>query len=243
VDGYMGLNFVQRATTKDDGRFEFGLVDRPAVVAVMAKGFARRVRLFDATEVQTIHESELKIALEPESALAGSVKMNDVSMSNISLRLSNAANWDLDFGVIEVDAAGHFSIGELPSGNYQLSVYQALGSMTAARLSRKITLRKNEQITDWVLDNPGGSSSLRGSTEPFSHVFLTPKELDGQVGIEYSSMGTIASPEGEFEIRGLHPGTYNCGVNPSASYRRFSPQSSYREIVVNGDTVLKAREN
>jgi hypothetical protein len=105
-------------------------------------------------------------------------------------------------------------------------------------------LGKNQQISNLVLDNAGGNSSLRGKTTPFAFVQLTPKVLDGQADIEYTTIGTFASPEGEFEIRGLHPGTYICVVGwSSASYGGVLAAPINREIVVNGDTVLEQTQN
>ena len=241
VDGYMRFTFVQRLATKDDGRFEFGPVKQHPVIAVMAPGFARQVRFFDTSEAENLLQSELRIELEPESVLAGTVKMNGVPVANASLRLSNIDNWDLDFGEFKADAEGRFSIRELPAGNYHLSVYQTLG-VSASRLTKKIVLHKNQQITDLVLDNPGGNSSLSGKADPFAYVYLTPKVLDGLAEIEYTTIGTFASPEGEFEIRGLHPGTYLCVFARSpASYGGFLTPPT--EIIVNGNTVLKASAN
>lgn len=243
VDGYMGFNFVQRQTTNDDGRFEFGMVDQHAVIAVRAPGFARHLRFFDASEVETLNQSELRIELELESVLAGTVKMNGAPVANASLRLTNIDNWDLDFGMIEADAEGRFSIGELPSGNYLLSVYQTLG-VSVSRLTKKIVLGKNQQVTNLVLDNPGGNSSLSGTTNPFAIVQLTPKVLEGQSEIEYTNIGTFSSPEGEFAILGLHPGTYTCVVGWSSAINgNILAAPINREIVVNGDTVLKLTEN
>jgi hypothetical protein len=243
VDGYMGLNFVQRLTTKDDGRFELGVVDQHPVIAIMATGFARQFRSFDASGVESLHQSELQIMLEPECVLEGFVKMNGVPATNASLRLSNIDNWDLDFGAIEANAEGRFSIRQLPAGNYHLSVYQDSGYASTARLTKKIVLHNNEQMRDVVLDSPGGSSSLRGEADPFAFVILTPKKLEGEVEIEYTSIGTVASPEGEFEIRGLHPGTYSFSARrPTSGYRGFSTPID-REVVVNGGSVLKASKN
>lgn len=76
VDGYMGLNFVQRVLTKVNGRFEFAVVDQQAIVAVFVPGFARQVRFLNPTEAQTLNQSQLKPQLQHESAISGVVEKN-----------------------------------------------------------------------------------------------------------------------------------------------------------------------
>jgi hypothetical protein len=243
VDGHMGLNFVQRVVTKDDGRFEFAVVDQQPIVAVIAPGFARQVRFFDPTEGQTLHQSELKLELQPESAISGIVKLNGIPIPNADLQLSNSDNWNLDFGQIKADEEGRFSIQNLSSGTYHLSVYQSSGNLSTSRLTKKIALKPGEALINLVLDNPGGNSSLRGKADPFSMILLTPTKLEGEIEIDYTTIGSVASPEGDFELRGLHPGTYTCQTTPASSSRGFISRGASRVVVVQGDTVLKPIEN
>ncbi len=244
VDGYMGLNYVQRQTTDDDGRFEFGLVDQHAVVAVMKPGFTRQVRFYGASDLEALSQSDLRMALEPESVLAGFVKMNGIPIAKANLQLSNTQNWELNFGAIETDKEGRFAVHELPSGTYRLCWYEHIGPMSAARLCRNIVLQENEHKSDLVLDNPGGNSSLRGKADPFAFVSLVPTTLDGELEIEYSHMGTFSDPEGEFEIRGLHPGSYRCSIGRTvSSLQGFSVPANSQEILVRGESVLNPSKN
>ncbi len=248
VDGFMGLNFVQRAVTKDDGRFEFAVVDQQPVVAVIAPGFARQLRFIDPSEVSNLQQSDLQLELQPESVISGVVKMNGKPVSNADLRLSTSDNWNLDFGQIKADEKGCFAIQNLSPGTYLLSVYQNSGHMSTSRLTKKIVLEArvygtSERPTNLVLDNPGGSSSLRGKATPFSMLLLTPAKLEGQIEIEYTNIGSVVSPEGDFEIRGLHPGTYTCHVTPATTSPGFISRGASREVVVQGDTVLDVTES
>ena len=241
VDGYMGLNFVQRLVTNDDGRFEFGIVDQQPIIAVIAPGFARHARFFDRTDVETLHQSELRLELEPERSISGLVKFDGVPVPNASLRLSSL-DWSKDFGSSKADAEGRFSIQNLSPGTYHLSVYQTSGNMATSRLTKKVVLKPSEILSHLVLDNPGGNGSLRGKIAPFAMILLTPTKLEGDVALEYTNIGTVASPEGDFEIRGLHLGSYTYQILPATSSRGMRSQRTSREVVVQGDTVLEAAE-
>jgi hypothetical protein len=243
VDGYMGLSFVQRMVTNDDGKFEFAMVDQQPIVAVIAPGFARNVRFPNPNETQALHQSELQLELQPESAILGVVKMNGNLVPNANLNLSRPDNWNLDFGQIKADEQGKFTIQNLEHGTYYLSVYQSSGSMSTSRLTKKIVLESGKALTNLVLDNPGGKGSLRGKADPFSMIHLTPTKLNGEIEIDYTNIGSVASPEGDYEIRGLHPGTYTCQIQPSTTSGGFISRGSSHEIVVHGDTVLDTTTN
>lgn len=115
--------------------------------------------------------------------------------------------------------------------------------VTTSRLTKKIVLEPSEALTNLVLDNPGGNSSLLGMADPFSMIILTPTKLSGEIEIEYTTIGSVASPEGEFEIRGLHPGTYTCQITQASSSQGSISRGASREVVVHGETVLKPTEN
>lgn len=239
----MGLNFVQRLITKDDGRFEFGIIDQQPVFAVMAPGFARQIRFFDAAEIATLHQSELKIELIPESSISGLVKLNGAPVPNAELRLADTSNWELDFEQIKADANGHFTIHQLSAGTYHLSVYQSSGQVSTSRLTKKIVLQANEAMKNVELDSPGGSSLLRGKVNPFAMVVLTPTKLDGDIAIDYSTIGGVASPEGNFVICGLHPGKYNVQIISASSMRGYHAWGTHANVVVNGETDLAIDES
>lgn len=241
VDGYMGLNFVQRVTTKDDGRFEFAMVDQQPVLAVIAPGFARQVRFLEPSDLP-LDQKDLKLELQSESSISGVVILNGKPLPNADLRLALQSNWNLDFGPFKADELGRFTIPNLASGLYSLSVYQTSGNVMTSRLTEIVKLETGEGLTNVSLGNPNGKSCLRGKAAPFSMILLTPTKLDGDMAIQVTNIGTVASPEGDFEIAGLHAGTYTCRITPVSSLSGYISYGSNQEVVVSGDTVFKATD-
>ena len=239
VDGHHNLTFVQRLTTGANGKFSFAVGDDRPLIALIAPGYARKLltrdEVFKATKA-----GQLRIKLDPECAIRGKILLNDKPEPEAHYRVTKAESWSLDFGWdLKADQEGCFELSSLEAGTYKVSVYTNTRSVSTSRLSYDVQLVPGE-TQDLVLDSPGGSSCLKGKTSPFSIVTATVKNLDGGENSAYTTVGAIASPEGEYEIQNLHPGTYTVSVHSvGRHYGNISAPSS-KQVKVTGETVFDA---
>lgn len=235
VDGHMGLEAVQRMTTRADGQFVFSQGEHPAQVAVIAPGYVRRFVNVSQRE-KMMKDGRLRIELEKESVLRGTVLLKGKPETNAKLWLAQMSQPELDFGELRANENGEFEIRNLLPGEYQLSVYQYSGSKGTVRLSRRFDLEP-AKTTTMKMDNPGGKCTLSGRAQPFGLITLSVVKLkDGEA--EYSNIGTTVSADGYYRIEGLHEGQYTIEAKNPSALNTFGSSPSRRKVDVDGFTML-----
>lgn len=235
VDGYMGLDNVQRMRTSDDGRFEFSRPDSIPLIAVKAPGYARKLVSVKMHDALLDEDGILQIQLGAGARLKGTVKLNGVSDPTMRVQLYRTSNWNLDFGSQTVDESCNFEFSELEPDTYKITVYADRSG--GPLLTRNVDLKAGETF-ECSLDSPGGPFTLSGKVAPFAYVFASQKKPVGKEGSEFQGAGTFAGPEGEFTIPSLWGGDYEVSANVYSALSGYHQPQSVKKVSIFKDHIL-----
>ncbi|MEM7477817.1 MAG: carboxypeptidase-like regulatory domain-containing protein [Planctomycetota bacterium] len=234
-DGNSRMRFVQRSTTGEDGAFQFCDPGATFQLAVLAPGFARCV--IPPAETETLSEKgELKVVLKKGANLRGKVQLNGKVDSSYRIRVDATESWDSDLGDHALDAEGRFQISSLTPGNYSIAVYANRSGGPIYVQHLKLVSGTSAEV---VIDNPGGSLTLRGKAMPFAYVYAESKEPTEEKRFNFRGSGCYANAEGEYTIKGLWPGKYWVSTQQYSAISGYRGGGTRKELQLSSDDVIQ----
>ena len=112
------------------------------------------------------------------------------------------------FDSVNVDARGKFRLDGFAPGHYRLRVSLTSDKGTSYRCSQTIELLGGRTL-DPNLNHRSGPLTVTGKATAFSYIkAMTESDAKDDNAYYLPSVGTVATPDGTFELTGLFPGTY-----------------------------------
>ena len=247
VDGYLGLETVQRMTTDQTGTFWFSDQDRVSRqkprMMILAPGYQRRIVFSEEFEKVLRDDGTLRISLYPESVLYIEVLANGEFDPNTDVRVRaiSVESYQLrlhDFYGLEPaksDGRDGYLMKNLVPGQYLISA-------TTQRGTDELTLSKQVEVGEGetaqvAIEIQSGNHSLHGETAPFARIQVRLKEPTAE-GCSVKA-STHANADGRYSFKGLLAGTYEVwNYEPNSELSTYFRSDSGRtsiDVEVQGD--------
>lgn len=235
ADGHHGLENVLRVTTDEDGRFTAPEEpNRPATLVVLTPDYERRIippwKLPKAGD-----EGVLDIALQP-AASATAIVLRETQIGAIANAVAISHESDDGFEHMyfptPLDESGKLQFDSLAAGEYRLSLYLRLRTMSYPCYTKSFTLEPGEH-KDVLLGDMPGTLRLHGTADPLALVQVRPT-----FPTEIGSFAIQADVDGNYELRDLFPGEYNVSVDNYRASSGFRVDGRSQTIELTDDMEL-----
>jgi protocatechuate 3,4-dioxygenase beta subunit len=229
VDGYHSLKYVQHGTTNEAGEFWFAEVSDATLgtIFVLKDGYQRFVLRPDVRPIDP-QTGELVVPVPRESMFTGVVVQNGkpIASAGVSVQLRDRQETMEQWREhTKTDAKGRYRFGGLQAGEY---------TVFAGPYARRATIDEAETV-ELNFGDDLGEIRIEGKAPPGASISIRP-EFDW----DYKSLETKADESGQYECRGLMPGSYTALVHvPGGSAGYLGHHYQMPEFVVerNGQQI------